>query len=90
VIILLALLTTLSGAVLVYLASAQQRLRERPLPAASRWIGWLLVAIGTACWWYDAGMGPGITATLTLLMLTWVALPYLSWWRTNTLAADES
>lgn len=88
-IIFCALLLTLLGAVLVYLASAQQRLRAVPLPVWARWSGWLLVAAGTACWWYDAGVGPGITAALTMLMLTWVTLPYVAWWRTNAHDAGQ-
>lgn len=79
---LLALLLTLSGAVLVYLASTKQRLRTASLPARARTAGWVFLAAGTACWWRDAGMGPGITAALTTVMLAWVALPYLAWWRT--------
>ena len=85
-----ALLLTLSGAVLVYLASAQQRLRAVSLPASARGLGWLLVLLGTACWWYATGVGPGITAALTMLMLTWVLLPYLAWWRTETAEVGES
>ncbi|AIF47975.1 hypothetical protein [Dyella japonica] len=86
---LLALLWTLSGAVLIYLASAQQRLRACALPAAARHAGWLLVIAGTGCWWYDAGMGPGMAAALTLLMFTWVVLPYAAWWRTAAAEAGE-
>jgi hypothetical protein len=89
VITLLALWLTLSGATLIYLASAQQRLRPRPLPALTRLVAWPLAAGGLACWWYDAGMGPGMTAALTTLMLTWIALPYLAWWRTATAETGE-
>jgi len=90
VITLCALLLTLSGAVLVYLASAQQRLRAASLPGVARLVGWLLLAAGTACWGYDAGIGPGITAALTLLMLTWVVLPYLAWWRASITQSNPS
>ena len=86
---LLALLTTLSGAVLIYLASARQGLRATALPAIARHAGCLLAAGGTACWWYDAGMGPGIVAALTLLMLSWVILPYAAWWRAAAAEASE-
>lgn len=85
-----ALLLTLSGAVLVYLASAQQRLRASSLPASARSLGWLSALFGTACWWYAAGVGPGITAALTMLMLTWVLLPYLAWWRIEAAEVGES
>ncbi len=86
---LLALLSTLSGGVLIYLASAQQRLRASALPAAARHAGWLLVVAGAAIWWYDAGMGPGISAALTMLTLTWVALPYAAWWRAAAAETGE-
>lgn len=86
----LALLLTLSGAVLVYLASAQQRLRAASLPASARGLGWLMVLSGTACWWQAAGVGPGITAALTMLMLSWVLLPYLAWWRSGSTPIGES
>ena len=85
---LCALLATLAGAVLVYLASSQQRLRASSLPVSARLAGWLLVALGTLGWCYDAGTGAGITAALTALMLTWVLLPYLAWWRIGTPEAD--
>jgi len=83
-----ALLATLAGAVLVYLASGQQRLRASSLPVSARLAGWLLVALGTLGWCYDAGTGAGITAALTALMLTWVLLPYVAWWRIGTPEAD--
>lgn len=34
-----------------------------------------------AAWIVAEGTGVGITATLSTLMLVWVLLPYLSWWR---------
>jgi hypothetical protein len=85
-----ALLLTLAGAVLVYLASAQQRLRASSLPTSARFGGWLLFAAGTALWWHEAGLGAGITAALTSLMLTWVLLPYVAWWRISTAEVGES
>lgn len=88
---LCALLLTLSGATLVYLASEQQRLLASTLHRGAKVAGCLLVIAGTACWWHAAGMGPGITAALTTVMLAWVALPYVSWWRASVAAtADES
>lgn len=86
---LCALLLTLSGAVLIYLASARQRLRVSPLPTSARFAGWVVFAVGTAFWWSDAGMGAGLSAALTVLMLTWVALPYLAWWRTSSTVSGE-
>ena len=34
-----------------------------------------------AAWITADGVGVGITAALSTLMLAWVVLPYLSWWR---------
>lgn len=85
---LCALLLSLAGAALVYLASSQQRLRAAPLPLPAKLAGWLLIAAGTICWLREAGIGAGITAALTSVMLAWVALPYLAWWRTS--AAREA
>lgn len=76
-----ALLSIFSGALLVYLASKHQRLRPQSLPAAVRHVGWLLLAAGTGCWLHEAGLGAGLAAALATLMLSWVTLPYLAWWR---------
>jgi O-antigen/teichoic acid export membrane protein len=81
VITLCALLLNLAGAVLVYLASGQQRLRTAPLHVFARVLGWLLIVAGVVCWLFDAGVGAGIAAALTTLMLAWVLLPYVAWWR---------
>lgn len=76
-----ALLPSVAGAALVYLASARQGLLARPLPAGMRGVAMLLLALGLALWIMAAGAGAGITAALACWMLTWVALPYLAWWR---------
>jgi hypothetical protein len=76
-----ALLLCLAGGTSIYLASSQQQWRAKPLPRVARWIGWLLAALGMAAWIVVDGIGVGITAALSTLMLAWVALPYLSWWR---------
>ncbi|RDI99445.1 hypothetical protein DVT68_00860 [Dyella solisilvae] len=86
---LIALLPILAGATLVYLTSTQQRLRLAPLPAAARAAGWLLIAMGTLYWWRMAGAGAGIAGALSALMLAWVALPYLAWWRAPATDASE-
>lgn len=75
-----ALLLCLVGGTSIYLASGQQQWRAKPLPRVARWIGWLLVALSMAAWIVADGMGVGITAALSALMLVWVLLPYLSWW----------
>lgn len=80
-IVFYALLPPLAGAVLVYLASGHQRLRRAPLPMAARIAGWLLMLAGTLAWLADAGLGAGVAGALTAVMLAWVLLPYLAWWR---------
>jgi hypothetical protein len=78
-----ALLLNLAGAVLIYLASARQMLRARTLPTPAKVFGWLCVMAGTACWLHNDGLGAGIAAAMTTLMLAWVLLPYLAWWRVS-------
>ena len=81
---LCALLATLTGAALIYLASTQQRLRAVALSAWARAAGWLFVLAGATVWRISAGVGAGIASALTTVMLTWVTLPYLAWWRAAT------
>lgn len=78
---LCALLLGMTGAVLVYLASARQGLLARPLPGSMRVAATALLAAGIVAWIAAAGLGAGIVAALTCWMLVWVALPYLAWWR---------
>lgn len=78
---LCALLLSIAGAVLAYLASARQSLLVRPLPAAMRGVAAVLLVLGAAAWIKAAGTGAGISAALTCWMLGWVLLPYLAWWR---------
>lgn len=76
-----ALLLSVGGAILVYLASARQRLLAKPLHAGMRGVAAILLALGLAAWITAAGMGAGSVTALTCWMLSWVALPYLAWWR---------
>jgi hypothetical protein len=78
-----ALLTTLSGALLIYLSHPQQRLRRAVLPAAMRTAGTTLLGAGTAAWCMASGIGAGVAGAMTTMMFAWVALPYLAWWRGN-------
>ena len=78
---LCALLLSMAGATLVYLASSQQKLLPAPLRAGFRLAALAALAGGVATWVAATGVGAGIATTLTTWMLTWVALPYLSWWR---------
>jgi hypothetical protein len=88
--VLYALLPTLAGAALVYLASAHQRLRAAPLPRPARVAGWLLMLAGTVAWLSAAGVGAGVAGALSTMMLAWVLLPYLAWWRVARAPVDRS
>ena len=85
-----ALLLNLAGAALVYLASAQQNLLKNPLRITARLAGWVLILVGTICWLMVAGTGSGICAAMTSLMLAWVILPYLAWWRSPDAAETNT
>jgi hypothetical protein len=76
-----ALLLCLAGGICIYLASKQQQWRAQALPRNALWAGWLLAILGTAAWIVADGAGVGVTASASTLMLAWVSMPYLSWWR---------
>lgn len=76
---LCALLLSMAGATLTYLASTQQKLLSAPLHPHTRLVAIAMAAGGLAAWLEAIGTGAGIAATLTTWMLTWVALPYLAW-----------
>ena len=78
---LCALLLSMAGATFTYLASTQQKLLSAPLRPHTRLVAIAMAAGGVAAWLETTGTGAGIAATLTTWMLTWVALPYLAWWR---------
>jgi hypothetical protein len=78
---LCALLLSMAGATLLYLASAQQKLLPRPLHASLRILAVAFHLIALAAWVAASGIGAGIAAALVASMLTWVALPYVAWWR---------
>lgn len=75
-----ALLLCFGSALLLYLASAKQRLRSRPLPTWTRPLALLSAAAGVAVWVTVLGPGAGSFAALTALMLGWVGLPYIAWY----------
>ncbi|WP_201314071.1 hypothetical protein [Dyella sp. EPa41] len=87
--VLCALLLTLAGAALVYLASARQRLRAMPLPGPARAIGWLSMLAGLVVWLFAYGVGAGTASALTAIMLAWVLLPYVAWWRAASNGAEK-
>ncbi len=77
-----ALASTIAGAWLVYLASPHRLwLPSRRRALLLRWSGAVLIALGVRLWLAVAGAAAGIATALTVLMLAWVALPYLAWWR---------
>jgi uncharacterized membrane protein YtjA (UPF0391 family) len=69
------------GAVLVYLSHPQQRLLRQPLATGTRMIGLVAIIASVWSWCTASGAAAGIAGVLTSLMLAWVAMPYLSWWR---------
>jgi len=81
VITICALALCLLGGGLVFLASSRQTWRRTLLPVAARAIGWLCLGLSAWAWIASAGLGAGLSALLVNLMLVWVSLPYLAWWR---------
>ena len=75
-----ALLLCFASALLLYLASPQQRLRARPLPAWMRLVALAFAACGAGAWIDVLGVGAGLFSALTALMLGWVGLPYAAWY----------
>jgi hypothetical protein len=71
----------MAGATLLYLASAKQTLLTRTLSAGARIAALVLMTGGITMWIAASGTGAGIATALTTWMLSWVALPYLAWWR---------
>lgn len=85
-----ALLLTLSGALLVYLAHAQQRILRVAMPWPARAAGSIALLTGALAWCAAQGVGAGVAGTATAAMCTWVLLPYIAWWRgKHARAADE-
>lgn len=76
-----ALLLNLAGATLIYLGSARQQLLAKSLPRVLRIVALALLVTGIGSGIAEMGVGAGLVAALTSWMLTWVALPYLAWWR---------
>lgn len=87
---LCALLVTLSGALLIYLAHPQQRLLHVAAPRLGQVTGSMLLLIGVLAWCKGLGIGAGIASALTTVMCAWALLPYIAWWRGwHTRAASE-
>ncbi|HUB88089.1 MAG TPA: hypothetical protein VMA74_00020 [Dyella sp.] len=89
--VLCALLMTLSGALLVYLAHPQQRLlRPSVFPVTARVAGCIWLLAGTLTWCEASGAGAGVASALTAMMCAWVLLPYLAWWRGRQVSAARA
>lgn len=56
------------GAILLYLASPNQRWRAAPIGAAGRWAGWAALAAGQVLLWRVMGAATAVFTSLTLLM----------------------
>ena len=69
------------GAVLLYLASPNQRWLAAPLGTAGRWGGWAALAVGQLLLWRIMGVATAIFTSLTLLMLWWSVVPLAVAWR---------
>jgi hypothetical protein len=80
-VIVCAFLLSFSGAVVVYLSHERQRLLRAALPFGARIAGTVAIFASIWIWWAASGMAAGIAGALTTLMLAWVAMPYLAWWR---------
>jgi uncharacterized membrane protein YfbV (UPF0208 family) len=80
-VIVCAFLLSFLGAVLVYLSHKKQRLLRAALPFGSRLAGTVTIFASVWIWWAASGAAAGVAGALTALMLSWVALPYLAWWR---------
>jgi hypothetical protein len=76
-----ALLLGFLGAAAIYLSHPQQRLLPRPLGPGYRVVGLSAILASTGCWCVASGTAAGVAGALTTLMLAWVLLPYLAWWR---------
>ncbi|HET6433673.1 hypothetical protein [Dyella sp.] len=70
----------LAGAWLIYLGSPAQNWLRAPLARLPRRSGALLLALSVMLWCRILGVGAGIAAFITLVMLAWVLAPYLGWW----------
>lgn len=77
---LCALLTTLSGALLIYLSHPQQRLLHIPAPRLGQAAGSGLLLMGIFAWCKALGVGAGVASALTTVMFAWALLPYIAWW----------
>jgi hypothetical protein len=88
--IVCALIATFAAAVLAYAGHPRQGLLKAARPALYRGAALVCVAVGTFAWVREFGLGSGIAGVLVNLMLVWVALPYVVWWRRYDDAAERA
>ncbi|HTV85416.1 MAG TPA: hypothetical protein VME63_08420 [Dyella sp.] len=88
--ILCALIATLAGAVLAYAGHPRQGLLKTARPALCGGLAAVCVAVGAFAWVREFGVGSGIAGLSVNLMLAWVALPYVAWWRRYGHAAERT
>ena len=84
-----AFITTVAGALLAYAGHPRQGLLKTVRPALFRGAAMVCIVAGAFAWVREFGVGSGIAGLLTNLMLVWVALPYVVWWRRYNHAAER-
>lgn len=77
---LLALASSVSSALALYLASPNCGWQVRLPRTGLRVVGAVLALVSLCAWIAVVGVGPGLCAMLATWMLALVLLPYLAWW----------
>ena len=85
-----ALIATFAAAMLAYASHPRQGLLKTVRPALYRGVATVCLMAGAFAWVHEFGVGSGIAGLLTNLMLVWVALPYMVWWRRYDLVAERT
>lgn len=80
--LLMALLPALAGSICLYLSSANQRWRSRPLPAVpARLVALALILFSLSVLWLNTQPVVAVFMLCGWLMLFLVALPHVAAWR---------
>ena len=75
----LACLVSALAPACVYLASAEQRITQAPLPRAWRSIGFFLGAAGVLLWTTTVSIPGAFFASASMWATAYTVLPYISW-----------
>ncbi|KGI76693.1 hypothetical protein [Oleiagrimonas soli] len=75
-----ALILTVAAALLVYLGSPRQNWLRIAWPRWTQAAALVPLLAGAALWCREAGVGAGLFAVMTCIMLIWVLAPYVGWW----------